>query len=72
MFNFLHSCMHTQYVSASPSQADVVEGVFLPWCMNCTHGAVEQGLGIVGALIMPHNLYLHSGLVLVSHIYSAK
>ena len=29
---------------------------------------MEQGLGIVGAVIMPHNLYLHSGLVLVSSV----
>ena len=54
-----------QYVYAKPDQAAVVEGVFVPWCQNCTSGAVEQGLGIVGAVIMPHNLYLHSGLVLV-------
>ena len=27
-----------------------------------------QGLGIVGAVIMPHNLYLHSGLVLVGNL----
>ena len=55
-----------QYVYAQPPQAAVVEGIFVPWCQNCSSGAVEQGLGIVGAVIMPHNLYLHSGLVLVS------
>jgi NRAMP (natural resistance-associated macrophage protein)-like metal ion transporter len=53
------------YVYAQPAQAAVVEGIFVPWCQNCSSGAVEQGLGIVGAVIMPHNLYLHSGLVLV-------
>ncbi|CAI8031435.1 Natural resistance-associated macrophage protein 2 [Geodia barretti] len=52
------------YVYAQPAQAAVVEGIFVPWCQNCSSGAVEQGLGIVGAVIMPHNLYLHSGLVL--------
>ena len=56
-----------QYVYAQPDQGAVVEGIFLPWCQNCTSGAVEQGLGVVGAIIMPHNLYLHSGLVLVSY-----
>ncbi len=34
-------------------------------CQNCTTDAVKQGLGLVGAVIMPHNLFLHSGLVLV-------
>ena len=57
----------TQYVYARPDQAEVVEGIFVPWCQNCSSGAVEQGLGLIGAVIMPHNLYLHSGLVLVSH-----
>ena len=35
-------------------------------CHGCEPGATEQGLGLVGAIIMPHNIYLHSGLVLVS------
>lgn len=52
------------YVYAQPNQLDVFKGAVIPWCKNCTHGAVEQGLGVVGAVIMPHNLYLHSGLVL--------
>lgn len=52
------------YIFARPNQVDVLKGVFIPWCQNCSGGAVEQGLGVVGAVIMPHNLYLHSGLVL--------
>ena len=60
---------HLQYVYAQPDQAAVVEGIFVPWCENCTSGAIEQGLGVVGAVIMPHNLYLHSGLVLVSAMH---
>ncbi len=50
---------------ARPNQLDVLKGNVIPWCQNCSNDAVEQGLGIVGAVIMPHNLYLHSGLVLV-------
>ena len=56
-----------QYIYSRPDQVAVIEGTFVPWCQNCSSRAVEQGLGIVGAVIMPHNLYLHSGLVLVSH-----
>ena len=44
----------------------VLEGTFLPTCYNCTSDALDQGLGLIGAVIMPHNIYLHSGLVLVS------
>ena len=55
-----------QYIYARPNQLEVFKGAAIPWCKNCTSKAVQQGLGVVGAVIMPHNLYLHSGLVLVS------
>ena len=55
-----------QYIYARPNQLEVFKGAVIPWCHNCTNQAVQQGLGVVGAVIMPHNLYLHSGLVLVS------
>ena len=32
----------SQYIYAKPNQVDVVKGVFIPWCDNCTQGAVEQ------------------------------
>ena len=56
----------SQYIYAAPNQVDVVKGVVIPNCEDCPSTALEQGLGLVGAVIMPHNLYLHSGLVLVS------
>ena len=56
---------HTQYVYSKPNQLDVIKGTFIPMCSNCSHDAIEQGLSVVGAVIMPHNIYLHSGLVLV-------
>ena len=55
-----------QYIYAAPNQVDVVKGAVIPYCEDCPSKALEQGLGLVGAVIMPHNLYLHSGLVLVS------
>lgn len=44
----------------------VVEGMFIPWCTGCGSNELSQAIGIVGAVIMPHNLYLHSALVKVS------
>lgn len=37
--------------------------MFIPWCKDCNHKALLQAVGIIGAVIMPHNLYLHSALV---------
>lgn len=45
---------------AKPAAASVAKGVFLP---EVESYAVTQAVGILGAVIMPHNIYLHSALV---------
>ncbi|CAH1112007.1 unnamed protein product [Psylliodes chrysocephalus] len=52
-----------EYVTSKPDALGVVEGMFTPWCAGCDNRALLQGVGIIGAVIMPHNLYLHSALV---------
>lgn len=52
-----------EYVVAAPNQASVMEGLVIPWCHNCPRSALLQAVGIIGAVIMPHNIYLHSALV---------
>eukprot|EP00486_Rosalina_sp_Unknown_P002978 CAMPEP_0201568470 /NCGR_PEP_ID=MMETSP0190_2-20130828/9564_1 /ASSEMBLY_ACC=CAM_ASM_000263 /TAXON_ID=37353 /ORGANISM="Rosalina sp." /LENGTH=405 /DNA_ID=CAMNT_0047989629 /DNA_START=47 /DNA_END=1261 /DNA_ORIENTATION=- len=43
-----------------PSMSEIAEGWGLPLC---DEDNIEQAVGIVGAVIMPHNLFLHSALV---------
>lgn len=59
-----------QYIVSEPSQIDVITGMFVPWYngMNYDNKVLLQAVGIVGAVIMPHNLYLHSALVKVRTI----
>ena len=52
-----------EYVVVSPDQGEVVKGMLIPWCSNCGNKEVLQAVGVIGAVIMPHNLYLHSALV---------
>ncbi|RDD40188.1 Natural resistance-associated macrophage protein 2 [Trichoplax sp. H2] len=52
-----------EYVAAAPDQGKVMEGLFVPFCDHCDRKALEQAVGIIGAVIMPHNIYLHSALV---------
>ncbi|XP_011637124.1 protein Malvolio isoform X3 [Pogonomyrmex barbatus] len=54
-----------EYIVSAPSQIDVISGMFVPWYngMNYDNKVLLQAVGIVGAVIMPHNLYLHSALV---------
>lgn len=51
-----------------PNQFDVIKGMFVPFCEGCGREEFLQAVGIIGAVIMPHNLYLHSALVKVSFI----
>ncbi|XP_055946793.1 natural resistance-associated macrophage protein 2-like isoform X2 [Argiope bruennichi] len=66
-FGFLIAVMAAtfgyEYFSALPPQDQVIEGLVVPWCSHCDSQALTQAVGIVGAVIMPHNLYLHSALV---------
>lgn len=51
---------------ARPAQGELLRGLFLPSCPGCGQPELLQAVGIVGAIIMPHNIYLHSSLVKVS------
>ncbi|XP_019378364.1 PREDICTED: natural resistance-associated macrophage protein 1 [Gavialis gangeticus] len=52
-----------EYVVVRPSQEAVLRGIFVPYCAGCGREELLQAVGIVGAIIMPHNIYLHSSLV---------
>ena len=54
-----------QYVAVRPDQGELLKGMFLPYCEGCGPVQLGQAVGIVGAVIMPHNIYLHSALVKV-------
>ncbi|MEQ1733480.1 MAG: Nramp family divalent metal transporter [Bacteroidia bacterium] len=49
-----------QMLIAQPVLTDVMQG-FIPTALN--HDALYISIGIIGATVMPHNLYLHSSLV---------
>ncbi|GCB81713.1 hypothetical protein scyTo_0022555, partial [Scyliorhinus torazame] len=51
------------YVVVKPDQGEVVKGLFYPSCSGCGRNELLQAVGIIGAIIMPHNIYLHSALV---------
>ncbi|XP_044204250.1 natural resistance-associated macrophage protein 2-like isoform X2 [Thunnus albacares] len=52
-----------EYVLVKPDQGELLKGMFVPYCADCGPAQLEQAVGIVGAVIMPHNIYLHSALV---------
>ena len=58
-------CSIFQYVTVAPDQKEVLKGLFIPYCEGCGSKQLLQAVGVIGAIIMPHNLYLHSALVKV-------
>ncbi|CAI5454638.1 unnamed protein product [Caenorhabditis angaria] len=52
-----------EFLVVKPPVGDVLSGMFVPWCAGCGKTEFMQAISVVGAVIMPHNLYLHSALV---------
>lgn len=53
-------CFLAEMIFAQPSLSEIAKG-FVPTIPNNT--ALYIAIGIIGATVMPHNLYLHSALV---------
>lgn len=57
------TCVGIELLLAKPAVAELVKG-FLPTSAVLTRpGMLFVALGIIGATVMPHNLYLHSSIV---------
>ncbi|XP_024976717.1 metal transporter Nramp5-like [Cynara cardunculus var. scolymus] len=55
-------CFFGEMSYVKPPAADVLKGMFIPKLSG--HGATGDAIALLGALVMPHNLFLHSALVL--------
>ncbi|XP_057450663.1 metal transporter Nramp7.2-like [Lotus japonicus] len=56
------ACFFVEVAYVKPSASGVLKGVFTPKLNN--HEATGDAIALLGALVMPHNLFLHSALVL--------
>lgn len=65
-FGFLIAIMAVtfgyEFFLVKPQIGEIVKGSIIPWWKN-ESSFLLQAVGVVGACIMPHNLYLHSALV---------
>jgi natural resistance-associated macrophage protein len=53
-------CFFANFVLAAPPAAKILQATAVP---SMSPYALLQAVGLVGAVIMPHNIYLHSALV---------
>ena len=44
-----------------------MKGLFIPYYADCGSKQLLLAVGVIGAIIMPHNMYIHSALVKVSN-----
>uniref|UniRef100_A0A1D1Y0P3 Metal transporter Nramp5 n=1 Tax=Anthurium amnicola TaxID=1678845 RepID=A0A1D1Y0P3_9ARAE len=56
------ACYFAEMAYVNPPAAEVVKGLFIPRLRGS--GATGAAIALLGALVMPHNLFLHSALVL--------
>ncbi|KAL4565803.1 hypothetical protein LXL04_029909 [Taraxacum kok-saghyz] len=59
-------CFFGEMSYVSPPAGDVLKGMFVPKLSG--QGATGDAIALLGALVMPHNLFLHSALVLTRKI----
>lgn len=52
-----------EFFKVGPEFGSIGLGLVFPYCKGCSSDALSKAVGIIGAIIMPHNLYLHSALV---------
>ncbi|KAB5568573.1 hypothetical protein DKX38_002366 [Salix brachista] len=56
------ACFFGELSYVKPPASGVLKGMFIPKLSG--HGATGDAIALLGALVMPHNLFLHSALVL--------
>ncbi len=63
MLGVIAACFAVQIALADPEWGAVIRGFLPSHELFVDHDMLYLALGILGATVMPHNLYLHSGLV---------
>ncbi|KAA8540547.1 hypothetical protein F0562_024534 [Nyssa sinensis] len=56
------TCFLVELGYAKPNSSEVLHGLFVPQLKG--NGATGLAISLLGAMVMPHNLFLHSALVL--------
>ncbi|CAI9291461.1 unnamed protein product [Lactuca saligna] len=60
------ACFFGEMSYVKPPAGDLLKGMFIPKLSG--QGATGDAIALLGALVMPHNLFLHSALVLTRKI----
>ncbi|CAG8486643.1 599_t:CDS:2 [Paraglomus brasilianum] len=61
LISIMAVCFWIEMFQSEPDVGEILEGIIIP---RVPSAAVVQAVALIGAVIMPHNLYLHSALVM--------
>jgi len=61
LIGLMAACFWIEMFQSDPDIGQIMTGMLLP---SVPSAAVVQAVAMIGAVIMPHNLYLHSALVM--------
>ncbi|CAA6667703.1 unnamed protein product [Spirodela intermedia] len=64
------ACFFGELAYVKPPAREVLKGLFIPKLNG--DGAAGDAIALLGALVMPHNLFLHSALVLSRKVHPSK
>uniref|UniRef100_A0A0D9WT78 Metal transporter n=1 Tax=Leersia perrieri TaxID=77586 RepID=A0A0D9WT78_9ORYZ len=62
LVSLIATCFLVELGYSKPNASEVVRGLFVPELKG--NGATGLAISLLGAMVMPHNLFLHSALVL--------
>lgn len=65
----LASCFFIELSQVNPPMNELIEGLFIPRLRG--HYAISDAVALISALVVPHNLFLHSSLVTSRNIPSS-
>lgn len=65
----LASCFFIELSQVNPPMNELIEGLFIPRLKG--HYAISDAVALISALVVPHNLFLHSSLVTSRNIPSS-
>jgi len=61
-------CFAVELIMAQPAMAEIARGLIPRAEIVTNHAMLYIAIGILGATVMPHNLYLHSSIVQTRHV----
>ena len=62
VIGIIFSCFATDFIATNPNLSNLAHGLFVP-SLPATRAETVQLVAMIGSVVMPHNLFLHSAVI---------